>query len=179
MEHLYRYINQIKSEGIKQYIRDEQKRMSEIDFDNITKSSALSYATNLCSRMSKIDDEEVIPNLLWMPYANEVFNPEEIMKRLNLCTPERGIVKLVSKIVESEPGELKKERWYGTPFKSEKIPDDFIAGLSKIMPTAEFPMGYPPVNNFIPKQLIEKKRVREGDEKPSIPKQIRENVWFK
>jgi hypothetical protein len=38
------YINKIKVEGIKKYVFDEMKKMSEYNFDNITKSKALTYA---------------------------------------------------------------------------------------------------------------------------------------
>jgi hypothetical protein len=38
------YINQIKADGIKRYVFDEMKKMSEYNFDNITKASAIRYA---------------------------------------------------------------------------------------------------------------------------------------
>jgi secreted Zn-dependent insulinase-like peptidase len=83
------------------------------------------------------------------------------MRRLKLLTPERAITKFVSKAVEKE-ADLRYEKWYGTPFKSEKIDDAVIANLSKIIPTSE-DIGYPPENDFIPKTLIEKKQERPQD----------------
>lgn len=87
LELIYMFINKIKAEGIKSYIHEESKQMSVIGFDNITKSSALSYSQNLCYRMSKIPFEEEIPDLLWRPYGLERFDPEEIMKRMELLSP--------------------------------------------------------------------------------------------
>ena len=94
------FINKIKSEGILKYTYDERKQMSLINFDNITKKTALNYANSMCSRISKIDNEDEISDILWRPYSNEIYNPEEIMKRLHMLTPDKSIVTLISKIVE-------------------------------------------------------------------------------
>jgi secreted Zn-dependent insulinase-like peptidase len=95
------YINKIKSEGIKKYIFDETKKMSEYNFDNITKKSALSYASSLCSRLSTFQGvDEDVKDILWRPYDYETFNSDEIMKRFNMLTPDRAITMFVSKIVE-------------------------------------------------------------------------------
>ena len=98
-----------------------------------------------------------------------------------MLTPEKSIITLVSKIVEEQEKELSKERWYGTPFVKRKLDDEFIAKLQTILPTDSEPIGYPPVNEFIPKTLIEKKRARDPDSKPECPKKIFESpiVWFK
>lgn len=103
LELLYMYINKIKSEGIKQYIFDEKKKMNEYDFDNITKSTALNYASKLSSRLSTfLGGDDDVKDILWRPYDMQILNPEEIMKRLNLMTPERAITMFVSKIVEKQ-----------------------------------------------------------------------------
>ena len=110
----------------------------------------------------------------------EIYKPEEIKRRLDLLTPDGSIVSFISKIVEKQESELSKEKWYGTPFKKVKFEDDFIAKLRTIMPIDEA-LGYPPINNFIPKSLIEKKAPRPDDSEPALPIKISENprVWFK
>ena len=100
LELINMYINKIKSEGIKEYVFDEEKRMAIFNFDNITKSTALSYSTNLCSRLSRLKYEEEIPDLLFRPYSYEIFDPVEIKKRLDMMTPEKCIVFFISKNVE-------------------------------------------------------------------------------
>ena len=47
IEIVYQFINKIKKEGAQQYIYDELKNKNIIDFDNITKHSALSCAQQL------------------------------------------------------------------------------------------------------------------------------------
>jgi len=54
----------------------------------------------MCSRISKIDNEDDISDILWRPYSNEIYNPEEIMRRLHMLTPDKSIVTFISKIVE-------------------------------------------------------------------------------
>jgi len=51
-----------------------------------------------------------------------------------LLTPDRCITIYVSKLVENE-SDLSQEKWYGTKFRKDKIKDEFIARLSKIMPS--------------------------------------------
>lgn len=102
LELLHMYINKIKTEGVKQFIFDEKKRLNEIAFDNITKSSAMSYANNMCSRLSRIPEEEEMPDILWRPYALERFDADEILKRLEMLQPHRAIVMYITKSVNAE-----------------------------------------------------------------------------
>ena len=103
------------------------------------------------------------------------------MNRLNLLTPERGIVMLVSQIVEKQEKELKEEKWYGTKWCREKLDDELIAKMSKVMPGSEERLGYPPENKYIPKHLIEKKKPRPDGTEPALPVKISESpaIWFK
>ena len=68
---VYMYINQIKADGLKDYIYEEFKSKKSIDFDNITKAPALRYANMLGRRMNFLTNEEEIDNILWAPYAYE------------------------------------------------------------------------------------------------------------
>ena len=155
--------------------------MSKYHFDNITKSQALSYAQTLCSRMMIQPADEDIEDLIWRPYDYELFDAKEISSRLNLLTPERGIVMFVSQIVEQQEKDLQTEKWYGTKWTKAKMDDGFIAKLRTIVPGPEERLGYPPVNKYIPKQLIEKKKPRPEGTDPALPIKISESpsVWFK
>jgi secreted Zn-dependent insulinase-like peptidase len=95
--------------------------------------------------------DEDIPDLLWRPYDHEVFDPEEIMMRLNMLSPERGIVMFISQIVEKQEKELQTEKWYGTKWCKAKIDDEFVAKLKVIRPSSSENLGYPPINKYIPK----------------------------
>ncbi|CAJ2500800.1 Uu.00g036530.m01.CDS01 [Anthostomella pinea] len=78
-----------------------------------------------------------------------------------------------------------KEKWYGTEYKSEKIPEDFLAEISKAMDCSagdRLPgLHLPHKNQFIPTKLeVERKEV----EKPALaPRVIRNNqvarTWYK
>lgn len=181
LELVYKFVNALRREGVREYVQEECRRMNEIDFDNITKSSALSYANSLCSRLSKVSKEEEIAELLWRPYAKDEFRPEEIKRRIDLLRPERSVVVFVSKGVQQEG--LMKEKWYGTQFRKEKLSDDFLANLEKTLPTANEPMGYPPANHLIPTELTEKRQARAPEAPPSYPRKLvsptPSTVWFK
>lgn len=98
-----------------------------------------------------------------------------------MLTPERGIVMFVSQIVEQQEKDLHTEKWYGTKWTKAKMDDGFIAKLRTIVPGPEERLGYPPVNKYIPKQLIEKKKPRPEGTDPALPIKISESpsVWFK
>ena len=50
------FINQIKEEGVQDYIYEEFKLKSAIDFANITSGSPLSTATSLARKLNYIKD---------------------------------------------------------------------------------------------------------------------------
>ncbi|CDW84143.1 insulin-degrading enzyme [Stylonychia lemnae] len=182
VELVYQYINQLKQSGIPKYVFDEKKRMYELSFEYKTKQSAISYAQTLAARMLKFIEDEEFNDLLWRPHALEVFDPEELQRRMNLLTPQNSFVIFQSKKNEKEDSVLLKEKWYGTPYSIEKIPDDTISYLAKVLPSLEVNLGLPPRNEFIPQQLNEIKILRDLENtKPAFPMKISENpqVWFK
>jgi len=58
--------------------------MSLYNFDSITKKGALSYAQGLASRLMVQPTDEEIALMLWKPYDHSIFDPNEIMKRLEM-----------------------------------------------------------------------------------------------
>lgn len=62
---------------------------------------------------------------------------------------------------------------------------EFIQHLSKVLPGDGVQLGYPPANDFIPKQdLIAKKKDRTDADSASVPSLLTNNnsstkIWFK
>ncbi len=52
IEIVYLFINKIREEGVQEYIYEELKNKKIIDFDNITKHQALSYAQKLAKQLN-------------------------------------------------------------------------------------------------------------------------------
>lgn len=105
------------------------------------------------------------------------------MEGLECLRPENFRMTVVS---QNFPGSWEsKEKWYGTEYTYEKLPEDFVAEIKKaVKSTSKTRLAelHPPhKNQFIPTKLeVEKKEVKE----PAIsPKLIRNDdlvrTWFK
>ena len=68
MEEVYKYINEIRTQGPVDYIYEEYKKSQQIEFDNLTKSSALGYGNMLCRRLSFMQDGDQLSEILYAPY---------------------------------------------------------------------------------------------------------------
>ena len=106
-----------------------------------------------------------------------------IEKGISLLRPDNMRMTIVSR---DFPGDWdQKEKWYGTEYKSESIPKEFLAELSKALDTPPgdqlSALHLPHKNQFIPTKLeVEKKEV----EKPATaPRVIRNDqiarTWWK
>lgn len=144
LEMLYSYINKIKKEEVQEFVFREMQKKSQIDFDYKTKTTALGYAQNLARRLMRVKEED-INDTLWIPHAYEIFDKQEIRRRLDMLVPENSYTIFLSKIVANDQEvEFKKEKYYGTPYTIEKIDEETIIKLKQILPDAETKLGYPP-----------------------------------
>ncbi|KAJ8068539.1 hypothetical protein OCU04_004089 [Sclerotinia nivalis] len=111
------------------------------------------------------------------------FDAEKISAGLNCLRADNFRMQISSQTFPD--GWDSKEKWYGTEYKYEKIPADFLEEIKKAATSKKgerFPeLHLPHVNEFIPTRLeVEKKEI----ETPAIsPKLIRNDdsvrVWFK
>jgi insulysin len=68
MEEVYKYINEIRAQGPVDYIYEEYKKSQQIEFDNLSKSSALGYGNMLCRRLNFIQEGDELRDILYAPY---------------------------------------------------------------------------------------------------------------
>jgi len=68
IESVYQYINEIKDEGIKDYVFDELKYKSLIDFNNSPKQKSLETAVDLSRKMNANVNQSDIPEILRKPF---------------------------------------------------------------------------------------------------------------
>ncbi|CAJ2510236.1 Uu.00g061360.m01.CDS01 [Anthostomella pinea] len=111
------------------------------------------------------------------------FDPALIKKGVELLRPDNFRMTIVSQDLPG--GWDQKGKWYGTEYKSEKIPVDFLAEISKAMDCSagdRLPgLHLPHKNQFIPIKLeVEKKEV----EKPALAPRVDRNdqvarTWYK
>ncbi|KAK5166544.1 metalloprotease [Saxophila tyrrhenica] len=177
---VFQYIALVKDEPPQKWIVDEMAQLSEVGFKFQQKSPASRTVSSYSMLMQKPIPRD---RLLSAPSKITKFDADAIKAGLDALRPDNFKIQLQS---QTFPGTWdRKEKWYGTEYRLEKIPDDFMEELKKAAASApsERPseLHLPGVNEFVPQRLdVERKDVKE----PSVsPKLIRndENVrtWFK
>lgn len=177
---VFQYIALIKDGPPQEWIFEEAKKMASVDFKFKQKTPASSFASGTSSTMHKpIPREWLLSNSVIV----REYNPEAITKGLNCLNSENFRMSIVS---QTFPGTWdQKEKWYGTEYKYEKIPQDFldeIKAASSLSPEQRYKeLHIPHQNQFIPEKLdVEKKETKN----PAIaPKIIRNDdlvrAWYK
>ncbi|KAL8865692.1 MAG: hypothetical protein Q9174_006752, partial [Haloplaca sp. 1 TL-2023] len=165
---IFQYISLIKEAPPQQWIFDEVKGMTEVDFKFREKTPATSFTSRLSSIMQKPLPRD------WLLSGTSVlrkFDPEAITKALSYVRPDNYRLTLVS---QTFPGDWnQKEKWYGTEYRVETIPQDFQAAVREAAQTTSKTriqaLHLPHRNEFIPTNLtVEKKEVAEPAKAPRL-----------
>lgn len=177
---IFEYIAMIKEHPPEQWIFDEMKNLAEVDFRFKQKSPASRFTSRLSSVMQKPLPRE------WLLSGTSLlrrFDPELITKALSYLRADNFRLTIVS---QTFPGDWdQREKWYGTEYKVEKIPEDFMSEIRQALETTaanRIPeLHMPHRNEFIPTRLtVEKKEV---DQPAKSPKIIRHDdhvrLWYK
>jgi insulysin len=180
LEIFFQYIAMLKESPPQEWIFDEQKGMMDVDFKFKQKSRAGNFTTKTASVMQK-----PLPREWLLSGSSRIrkFDPAVITKALSYLRPDNFRIQVVS---QEFPGDWnQKEKWYGTEYKYEKIPQELLERVrqaAQAPPSERIPeLHLPHKNQFIPTKLeVEKKEVGE----PAIaPKLIRHDelvrAWFK
>ena len=165
---VFQYISLLKETPPQKWIMDEIMGMAEIDFRFKQKSPASSFTAKLSSVMQKPLPRE------WLLSGNTLireFDASAIRKAISYLGTDNYRLTIVS---QDFPGDWDhKEKWYGTEYRTEKIPADFEAAVRKAgeSTTSDRPpdLHLPHVNEFIPTRLtVEKKEVLEPLKHPKL-----------
>ncbi|KAK8092120.1 LuxS/MPP-like metallohydrolase [Apiospora kogelbergensis] len=154
--------------------------MADVDFKFKQKTPASRFTSKIAAVMQKPLPREW---LLSGQSRLRKFDAGLIAKGLDCLRPDNFRMTLVSR---DYPGDWdQKEKWYGTEYKAEKIPEEFLVEISKAASAdtkARLPqLHLPHKNQFIPTKLeVEKKEVKEPT---LIPRLLRNDkvarTWFK
>jgi insulysin len=177
---IFQYISLLRQTPPQSWIFEEQREMADVEFKFKQKTPASRFTSKISSVMQKPLPREW---LLSGQSRLRKFDPTTIEKGITLLRPDNMRMTIVSR---DFPGDWdQKEKWYGTEYRAEKIPEDFLAELSEALntpPGQQLPaLHLPHKNQFIPTKLeVEKKEV----EKPAIaPRVIRNDqiarTWWK
>ncbi|KAL8988706.1 MAG: hypothetical protein Q9177_002260 [Variospora cf. flavescens] len=177
---VFQYISLIKEHEPQQWIVDEVREMTEVDFRFKEKSPATSFTSRLSSIM-----QHPLPRdqLLSGTSVLRKFDSKGIAQALSYIRPDNYRLTLVS---QTFPGDWdQKEKWYGTEYRVEAIPSELQASIRQAAESTSknrIPdLHLPHPNEFIPTKLYVDKR--EGVEPLKAPKLIRNDeavrVWWK
>ncbi len=177
---IFQYISLLRETPPQEWIFEEQKGMADVEFRFKQKTPASKFTSKISAVMQKPLPREY---LLSGHSKLRRFDPAAIQKALSYLRPDNFRIAVVS---QKFPGDWdQKEKWYGTEYKYEKIPEDFLAEIRKAAASSageRIPeLHLPHKNQFIPSKLeVEKKDVKQ----PAIsPKLIRNDslirAWFK
>ncbi|KAK2735024.1 Insulinase (Peptidase M16) [Myotisia sp. PD_48] len=176
---VFQYISLIKEGPPQQWIYDEMKNLSEVDFRFKQKSPASRFTSSLSSVMQKPLPRE------WLLSGSSLlrkFDPENITRGLSCLNAENFNIEVVS---QTYPGDWdKREKWYGTEYKVEDVPQDLLGEIRHVLEssTDRAPeLHLPHKNEFVPTRLdVEKKEVEEPSKRPSLIRvDERVRTWFK
>lgn len=177
---IFQYIALINETGPQEWIAKEMSGLHDAEFKFMQKQPAFRTTMGLSGTMQKPLPRD---QLLAGPYTIRKFNPEGIKTGLRALTPDNVRATIVS---QNYPGDWdQREFYYGTEYKYEKMPKDFLDELYAAYrsSSSERPkeLHLPTPNEFVPQRLdVEKKEVAEPAIAPTLIRNDQNvRTWFK
>lgn len=180
VEVVFQYISLLQEAPPQEWIFQEQKGMADVDFKFMQKAPASRFTSKMSSLMQRPIPRE---RLLKGQSCLYTFEPKLIRNSIDSLRPDNFRLTLTSR---TYPGDWdQKEKWYGTEYRVEKIPDDFMQDIRAAYSVSKADriakLHLPHHNQFVPTKLeVEKKEVKEQAPCPRI---IRNDdvarTWFK
>ena len=177
---IFQYIALMKEQPPQKWIFDEMANLAEIDFKFRQKAPASGTVSQYSTVMQSPYPRD---ELLSRPMKITKFDTEAIERGLAALRPDSFKILLLS---QDYPGDWNlREKWYGTEYRVDKIPKDFLEEVTKAAHSSvkERPaeLYLPGPNEFIPKKFeVERKEVKEP---ASTPKLVRNDknvrTWWK
>ncbi|CAF4180716.1 unnamed protein product, partial [Adineta steineri] len=164
---VYQYITMLRKEGPKEWIFNECTNLKAIHFQFREKEPVDDFVSNLARRMRNYPLTECLSG----DYEMREFRPDLIIEELNeYLIPSKMRVFLESKEFTSIATE--KEKWSGTQYKQEYLPEELIKRCETCELISELHLPKP--NEFIPTdfQLFSKEK---HSARPQLPIKIKEN----
>jgi insulysin len=165
---VFQYIAMMRENPPLEWMWEEQKNMADVEFRFKQKSPASRFT----SRVSAVMQRPLPRNWLLSGTSRlRKFDPEGIVQAMQFLRDDNFRLMIVS---QDCPVEFdKKEKWYGTDYRIEKIPSDFQSEIRKALhsSSSERPaeLHLPHKNEFIPTRLsVERKEVAEATKTPKL-----------
>ncbi|XP_069679683.1 insulin-degrading enzyme isoform X2 [Periplaneta americana] len=169
---VFQYVNMLKRDGPKEWIFQEYKDIVSMHFRFKDKESPRSYVSNTVHNLHDYPLDEVLSGC----YLISDWRPDLIEMVLGYLTPENIRVAVVGQKFEPETNEI--EKWYGTKYKLEKIPESVLNEWRSADLCEDLKL--PPKNEFIPTDFDLMTREESAPQYPIIVQDTPlSRVWFK
>lgn len=156
---IFQYVNMMKKSGAKKWIFDEYCQISKMMFRFKDKENPLSLVSGLVHAMQVYPIEEVLS----APYLVTEWRPDLVQNLLDNLFPENARIIIVGKKIENSANLT--EKWYGTPYKHDKIQNSMMKEWSNC--GTNDALALPKPNPFIATKF-EILKYEGGDKIPSI-----------
>lgn len=170
----FQYIKLMKNERPKEWIFNETKNLTEINFRFKNKREPQSYVTGLSNSMQFYPPEDV----LYGGYRMDSFKPELITEYLELLNPSNFRCTVQSQIYKGKTDRVAK--YYDADYSLEKMPFEQIKKWKNLELHPE--LNLPKENLFIPESL-DVVVSKEDKEEKNVPVIVKENelmrIWYK
>ena len=158
---IFQYIAMIKEQPPQEWIVDEMMKLAEVDFKFRQKIPASRTVSGLSGTMQRPYPRD---QLLSAQALIRKFNPEAIKLGLDALNPDNFRLSVVSQDYADVVD--RKEKWYGTEYKYEKIPSNVMEEIRKAASGSPndrpAELHLPAVNEFVPQRLdVEKKETKD------------------
>lgn len=180
MKVIFEYIHLIRSTPPQEWIMREIQAVAAIDFKFRQKSPASKFTSRLSSIMQKPLPRE------WLLSGTTLireFDASLISKSLAYLNPNNFRCTVVAR--ECPRGDWEaRERWYGTEYRVEKIPEKLLLEIREIFDGSKEQskeLHLPQKNEFIPTNFeVQRKEVQEPQKAPALIKNTEiSRVWYK
>ncbi|KAJ3143098.1 Insulinase (Peptidase M16) [Physocladia obscura] len=157
---VFEYIEMLREGGIKDWIYEECKAISEMRFRFEEKRNPASFASHVAGEMHDYAPEHILCGSSIMFEMDK----EKIQNLLNTLTVDNFRITLVSPDFNSL--EWSKAEWYGTEYLHESISESLKIALASLRPTSHFHL--PLKNEFIPDNFSIRKTKMKHQTRPDI-----------
>ncbi|KAL7867154.1 hypothetical protein AOLI_G00149680 [Acnodon oligacanthus] len=170
---VFQYLKMLQKLGPQQRIYQEIQKIEANEFHYQEQTDPIEFVENICENMQLFPKEDFLcGDQLMFEY-----NPEVISRALTLLTPERANLLLLSP--EHEGHCMLKEKWFGTQYSMEDIPQEWSD-----LWTGDFPLNpdllLPAENKFIATDFTLKTSDCPDTEFPvKVMDDSRGRLWFK
>lgn len=150
--HVFEYLKMLQSQDPPHWLWKEVSDMSKINFRFKQKERTSNTVSKLSSSLFKFKEDYYIPpeRLLNCTILKE-FDPQEIKQYGTHLNPSNLRISLSSQTLEDLPN---KEKWYGTEYSYDDIPEDLMHALQNVSIKDELHLPAP--NKFIPEDFTVK-----------------------